>query len=58
MENEVVSVSGGFVCVCVCTNLEGSSFHRVENQESLEEVLTVSGHVEGDPVFTPQNPLT
>lgn len=35
--------------------LEAASFGGVQNEELLEQVLTVGRHVERDPVFTTQH---
>lgn len=37
--------------------LEAASFGGVQDEELLQQVLTVGGHVEGNPVFTTQHTL-
>ena len=47
-----------FLCVCVgVAYLEAASFRGVQNEKLFEQVLTVGGHVEGNPVFTTQHSL-
>lgn len=43
------------VFVCVVVYLEAASFGRVQNEELFQQVLTVGGHVEWNPVFTTQH---
>ena len=38
-------------------HLQGTPLGGVEDEELLQQVLTISRHVEGDPVFAPQHPL-
>lgn len=40
-----------------CTHLEVHPLARVEDEELLQEVFTVRGHVEGDAVLASQHPL-
>lgn len=49
-----------FVCVCQCSAayLEAASFGGVQDEELFEQVLTVRGHVERNPVFTTQHALS
>lgn len=46
-----------WVCVLMCVYLEAASFGGVQDEELLEQVLTVSGHVEGNPIFATQHAL-
>ena len=48
------------LCVCInaCVYLEAASFGGVQDEELLEQVLTVGGHVKGNPVFTSQHALS
>ena len=41
-----------------CVYLEAASFGGVQDEELLEQVLTVGGHVEGNPVFATQHTLS
>lgn len=41
-----------------CTYLEAASFGGVQDEELLEQVLTVSGHVEGNSIFSTKNALS
>ena len=46
---------------CVCCGaayLEAASFGGVQNEELFEQVLTVGGHVERNPVFSTQHALS
>lgn len=49
-----------FVCACGCSAvyLEAASFGGVQDEELFEQVLTVRGHVERNPVFTTQHTLS
>lgn len=49
-----------WVCVCQCSAvyLEAASFGGVQDEELFEQVLTVRGHVERNPVFTTQHTLS
>lgn len=38
--------------------LQAASFGRVQNEELFEQVLTVGGHVEGNPVLATQHALS
>ena len=42
----------------VLPHLQSPPLGWVEDQEALQEVLAVSGHVEGDAVLPPQDPLS
>jgi len=44
-----------YLCQCSAAYLKAASFGRVQDQELFKQVLTVSGHVEGNPVFTTQH---
>lgn len=49
----------GLSCVCCsAAYLEAASFGGVQNEELFEQVLTVGGHVERNPVFTTQHALS
>lgn len=46
-----------FLCQWCAAYLEAASFGGVQDEELLEQVLTVGGHVKGNPVFTTQHTL-
>ena len=52
-----VFFKGVCVCVCVKTYFQAASLRGVEDKELLQQVLAVSGHVEGDTIFPSQNTL-
>lgn len=53
----VLSVSCD-LCACSAMYLEAASFGGVQDEELFQQVLTVRGHVERNPVFTTQYTLS
>lgn len=49
---------GSSTVLILCPDLQSPSFPWVQHQETFQQVLTVSRHVEGDTVFTPQHTLS